>query len=133
MRCGFTLKRCTDSQGRQDNRTLTLRIWPPPPLTVSTSSLRPAIVDQPYTATLRAIGGNPPYTWQVTGLPAPLTADSTGIITGTPTATGRYPIVVTVTDEDGDESSDEIRLRGRLDDSQRRTHLHLYEWGSEQR
>ncbi|GAA4264334.1 Ig domain-containing protein [Dactylosporangium darangshiense] len=105
----FTL-RLTDSQGRSDNRTVTLRIWPPPPLTVSTSSLRAAVVDRPYTATVQAIGGKPPYTFQVTGLPAPLTADSAGAITGTPTSPGRFPLTVKVTDKDGTTASRQIDL-----------------------
>jgi hypothetical protein len=105
----FTLS-LTDSQGRSDNRTTTLRIWPPPPLTVSTSSLRHAIVDQPYSATLGAIGGNPPYSFQVTGLPATMSADSAGTITGTPSTPGRFPLTITVTDEDGDQATRQIDL-----------------------
>src|SRR5262249_45263444 len=63
-----------------------------------------------YTATVQAIGGNPPYSFQVTGLPSPLTADSTGAITGTPADPGRFPLTVTVTDEDGTTASREIDL-----------------------
>lgn len=105
----FTLG-LTDAQGLSDNRTGTIQIYPPPPLTVTTSSLRHAIVDQPYSATLRAIGGNPPYSFQVTGLPSTMSADSVGTITGTPTAHGRFPLTVTVTDEDGGQTSRQIDL-----------------------
>jgi len=49
--------------------------------------------------TLTAIGGVPPYTWMVTGLPPDLAVDpGSGQITGTPTTVGSYSVAVTVTD-----------------------------------
>ncbi len=47
-------------------------------------------------------GGTPAYTWTITGLPAGLTYDTTsGIITGTPTATGSFSITQKVVDSYG--------------------------------
>ncbi len=47
-------------------------------------------------------GGASPYAWTSTTLPAGLALDSrTGFITGTPTASGTYPVVLIVTDANG--------------------------------
>ncbi len=55
-----------------------------------------------YIASLTASGGIPPYTWTLgAGAPPGLSIDSeTGLITGTPTATGPFNFDVTVTDSD---------------------------------
>ncbi len=64
-----------------------------------------------YTTTFTATGGTTPYTWTVTGgtLPAGLTpaslAPTTGVLSGTPTATGTYHFTVTVTDGGGHTDS----------------------------
>ena len=66
----------------------------------------PAVVGQPYQATLTAEGGDPPYSsWEITGTSAPawLSLGSTsGSFTGTPTATGSYVFNVAVLDSVGD-------------------------------
>ena len=70
-------------------------------LTVTTPSLPGGIIQQAYSATLTATGGGAPYSWSATGLPSGLTiAPTTGIISGTPTVTGTFPVTVTVTDSD---------------------------------
>ena len=53
-----------------------------------------------YAAVLSAFGGTAPYTWTITSgsLPPGLTLSTTGIISGTPTATGSYPFSAAVTD-----------------------------------
>jgi len=69
-------------------------------LSITTSSLPSAYDNIPYSATLNAQGGVPPYTWTATGLPSGLTlGKSTGVISGTTTAAqGANPVTVTVTD-----------------------------------
>ncbi len=60
------------------------------PLSITTSSLPNASVGVPYSATLHATGGTPPFKWRVvTGtLPAGLTLDKpSGTISGTPSST----------------------------------------------
>ena len=70
------------------------------PLTITTTALPAATAGVAYTATLTATGGTPPYTWSIaTGtLPAGLTlTPASGVISGTPTATGTSSFTVQVT------------------------------------
>jgi hypothetical protein len=58
-------------------------------LTITTTALNNGAVGTPYSQTLTATGGTPPYTWNVAGgrLPAGLSLNSaTGVISGTPAA-----------------------------------------------
>jgi hypothetical protein len=77
--------------------SLTLTIVPPP-LSVATSSLPSGTVSTLYNATVTAAGGTPPYTFGATGLPAGLSMNAAGAISGTPSATGTSTAVITVTD-----------------------------------
>src|SRR5262249_4590863 len=53
----------------------------------------------------------PPYTWAVQGLPAGLSLDSsTGIIAGTPSASGSFTILVQVTDASRNTASGTLSL-----------------------
>ena len=74
---------------------------PVQPLSVTTTSLPPGLVGNSYSATLAAAGGTTPYTWSLTSgsLPAGLSLSaSSGMITGTPSASGISGLTVTVTD-----------------------------------
>jgi sugar lactone lactonase YvrE len=70
----------------------------PPHLVITSLMLASAIVGEPYHQTLSAAGGDPPYTWSVTGLPAGLHVASDGIISGVPSAAGSYSLSAAVTD-----------------------------------
>jgi hypothetical protein len=70
-------------------------------------------VGVPYTGTLTATGGKPPYAFTVsTGtLPTGLTLSQTaGTITGTPTQTGVFTFTAQVTDSTGSSGSQEFQL-----------------------
>jgi hypothetical protein len=70
-------------------------------LSITTTSLASGTVNTAYSKTLQASGGTPGYIWNITSgsLPAGLTlAATTGVISGTPTASGTFSFVVTVTD-----------------------------------
>jgi hypothetical protein len=70
------------------------------PISITTTSLPSITVGTPYSATLSATGGIPPYTWSVSSgaLPAGLTLSAAGAISGTPTAEGTNSFTVQVTD-----------------------------------
>ena len=72
----------------------TLRITSESPLPIG-------VIGTPYSTTLLAEGGNPPYTWSVASGALPpglLLASATGIISGTPTTAGTFGFTVQVTD-----------------------------------
>lgn len=72
------------------------------PLSLSAAAFGTVTNGVEFTYALEAMGGVPPYKWQVSGLPAGLTADGSGIISGTPKApAGTYRIKVKVTDKNG--------------------------------
>jgi hypothetical protein len=73
----------------------------PPPLVITTTSLAGGSVGQSYSQTLAATGGTPSYTWSVSAgsLPSGLTLNvSTGVVSGTPSASGTFNFTAEVTD-----------------------------------
>ncbi len=72
------------------------------PLQITSGSPPPGTVNAPFSFSLSATGGIPPYTWSLapgsSPLPAGLTLSATGVISGTPTASGTSTPVVQVTD-----------------------------------
>jgi hypothetical protein len=76
---------------------------PPQSPCITTSTLPPAEVHTPYSATMEAVGGTAPYTWSVASgsLPPGLTLSPTGTIAGTPTQNGTFSFVIKVTDSLG--------------------------------
>jgi hypothetical protein len=70
-------------------------------ITTTTATLNAGIVGVGYTTTLNFFGGNAPVTWAVFSgsLPPGLTLDPlTGIISGTPTASGTFSFVLSLQD-----------------------------------
>ncbi len=87
-------------------------------LSITTSTLPEGWSHEPYSATLQATGGRPPYTWSV-GPPRPnlfstlhrgLTLSSSGTISGIPTESGTAGPTFVVTDSDGRTTSKVITL-----------------------
>jgi hypothetical protein len=74
---------------------------PPPPL-ITTPNAPTAGVNLPYSFTFTASGGEQPLTWSEAGaLPQGLTLGADGVLSGTPSVTGSFPITVTVQDSAG--------------------------------
>jgi hypothetical protein len=71
-------------------------------LSITTTSPLPAgEIKVPYSQTLTASGGTPPYTWSVSAgssLPSGLTLSSTGAISGLPSSSGSFSITIQVAD-----------------------------------
>ena len=72
-------------------------------LSITTTTLPVASQNTPYSATLTGTGGTPPYTWSFTSTSNDgLTIGaSTGVISGSPTATGQFTLSVLLTDSGG--------------------------------
>ena len=105
----------TDSTSTTATSSLSIQVAAPGPLAITTMSPLPgATLGTAYSDTLQASGGVPPYSWSVTpsSLPAGLTLDpSTGVISGTPTATGTSNFTATVTDSTGAAVSAALSLQ----------------------
>lgn len=67
-----------------------------PQLTITTEALPAATVGVPYSFTLAASGGSPPYSWQIVGgaLPTGLSLNANGVLSGLPTVTGTFTFTV---------------------------------------
>src|SRR5664280_1510634 len=104
----------TDSERTPVTATaaFTIMIDPTPTLQVTTSSLLPGTQGVYYTSPLAATGGVPPYSWSLTtgSLPAGLTLSGTGVIAGTPIASGSFPITVQATDTQMNTASADLTL-----------------------
>lgn len=91
----------TDSAGTPIQRTFTITVNPPPALAIITpATVTAGVIGQPYSYTLQAEFGTPPYAWSLTGtgsLPNGIQLKN-GILTGTPTTVGTSTFGVQVQD-----------------------------------
>ncbi|HEV3199439.1 MAG TPA: putative Ig domain-containing protein, partial [Bryobacteraceae bacterium] len=96
----FTINlQVTDSAGLTAAKSLSLTIAPASLAITSARQLPDVLLNTPYSQTLTASGGVPPYTWSANGLPAGLTINaSTGTISGTPTTAGNISFAITIAD-----------------------------------
>lgn len=78
------------------SKTLTLIVTRPP--RIVTDTLPPAAAGVPYSFQLIAVSEAGAQSWHAGGLPAGLTCSVTGLISGTPTTSGRFDVVVSVTE-----------------------------------
>ncbi len=92
----FTL-RAQDSQGNIGVRTFTLTIAG---ITITVGALPDASVGVPYAQPLLAFNENPPTTWSASPLPPGLSVTG-GVLQGTPTTAGTYPITFSASDSFG--------------------------------
>jgi hypothetical protein len=92
----------TDASSPGQTRSVTLSlVIAPSTLAIATSALPPGTQSSSYSRALQATGGTSPYTWSISSgtLPAGLSlASSTGLVSGTPTASGNFSFGVTVQD-----------------------------------
>jgi len=95
----------SDSAGLSSSASIAITIANPPALAVVTTSLPTAAIGVSYSATLGASGGVAPYKWALAPasqpLPGGLGISPSGVISGTPSATGTFDFTVQVTDSEG--------------------------------
>ena len=90
-----------DSSPTPQTVTASLSITVTPALSITTSSLVNGVQGAPYSANVSASGGVPSYTFSLASgsvLPAGLTINAAGLISGTPTAPGTTTFTVQATD-----------------------------------
>lgn len=91
----------TDSLGCSGTRTFTLNIGCAS-ITLNPASLPGGKVGEEYRQTITAAGGSGAYSFTSTGtLPTGLTFSSGGVLSGTPTQTGTFPLTIKATDTSG--------------------------------
>ncbi|HEU0304208.1 MAG TPA: Ig domain-containing protein [Gaiellaceae bacterium] len=110
----FTVE-ARDQAGNTTRKGFSLTIDPPRPLVITngTDTLTPGRVGESYAIGLFADGGIPPYRWSlVTGqLPPGLSLQvSPGRISGTPTTAGTFVFTVRVTDEGGQQATQQFSI-----------------------
>ena len=68
------------------------------PVRIVTDAILRGYHHVPYDDQLTATSGKAPYQWTATGLPAGVTLTTAGLLTGTPTVAGQFPVRITVSD-----------------------------------
>ena len=81
-------------------------------LKITTAQLPAGTLANPYTSTLAATGGTPPYTWSLSSgaLPSGLAMNSAGNISGSPTVAGTSPFTVILKDSTGASASANLSI-----------------------
>jgi hypothetical protein len=91
---------------RIDSKELTLNV-----VSLSASaSHKVAEVGVRFTSSLLGTGGQGPYTWSATGLPAGLAVTSAGAITGVPARAGSYAVGLHLVDANGSDANVSLTL-----------------------
>ena len=82
------------------------------PLSITSTALPPASVGAPYSATLSATGGAPPYTWSLYSgtLPAGLALSAGGTLSGMPTTAGSSTFTAQVTDSNSARATQQFTV-----------------------
>ena len=101
----------TDSTSAKSDEPLAITINAA--LTISTgSTLATGSAGATYSQTFAATGGKAPYTWSLSGtLPAGLSLSPSGVLGGTPTQVGTFPITIQVTDASSAKASGTFSLQ----------------------
>lgn len=96
-----TTSPATQESVRSDKALIVVGIDEPAGLEIDAAAGLPVgTEDEPYEAPFDAAGGASPYRWSVVGgtLPSGLSLSSGGLVSGTPTEAGTFPVSVRVTD-----------------------------------
>jgi hypothetical protein len=104
----FTVK-VTDANSNAVTQALSIVVVS---ITVTTTSLPGGTVSTAYSQTLQVTGGTSPYTWTISSgsLPAGLTLNTAGVISGTPTTAGTANFTVKVTDTNSNAATQTLSI-----------------------
>jgi hypothetical protein len=95
----------SESPGVQKSTNSTIVINLPPAPVINTIAPTAGTVNVAYSFTFTATSGLPPLGWSETGaLPPGLSLSTGGVLSGTPTGAGSFPIIVTAQDSVGQNS-----------------------------
>ncbi len=102
----------TDANKFSASSAFTLVVTTPGPISVSGGALPNGTAGVPYSATLAASGGAPPYSWTITAgaLPDGLSLSPAGTISGTPSRAATYTFTATATDTSAGKASAAISI-----------------------
>jgi hypothetical protein len=76
----------------------------------ASASRKVAEVGVRFSSSLLGTGGQAPYTWSATGLPAGLAVSSAGAITGVPARAGSYAVGLHLVDANGSDANVQLNL-----------------------
>jgi hypothetical protein len=101
----------SDASGHQASQSFSIGITAGLAITIP-AQLPNASLNNPYSQTLIANGGTPPYTWGVKSgtLPSGLGLSAGGLLNGTPSAGGSFTFTIQVTDNTGATASQQFSL-----------------------
>ena len=90
----------TDARGFTQSKSFSMIIASTMPTITTNSPLSNAFTRAPFNQTFTATGGTTPYTWSILNgaLPAGITLNSNGLISGIPTETGSFNLTVQMID-----------------------------------
>lgn len=102
--------RVTDSFGASASRSYSMTVMPA--FTITTQTLAAGTLGLFYEQTLVASGGTQPYFWSLSGntVPGLVLNQFTGVLSGTPSQSGTFTILVQATDSAGQRTSKQLTL-----------------------
>jgi hypothetical protein len=102
----------TDVTGASATASLAIVVNPVAVLAIETESLPDGVLGDLYSETLKAVGGNQPYRWEIVSgsLPQGLAMSEAGVIQGEPTTPGESNFTVRLIDQSGQSITKQLSI-----------------------
>ena len=113
----YTVTFTRNSDGCSTTDQVTVNVINLEPINITTTSLPEGQINQPYSVNLSAVGGDGNYSWELTqgALPNGLNLSIDGVISGIPTTVEITYFTITVTDNLGNNDSQEYSIINIID------------------